>query len=109
MNKRCRKKLHKQFLIDVTYQVSISSHWRKLILSMDSKSINQIDKRNDADLSNFLQRKIRRYNLKYMIVKIPYEQAIGWDDFPADYIFMKFYPTEFSSIYDISSNNPDVV
>lgn len=76
---------------------------------MDSKSRIQIDKRNDNDLSNFLQSKIKRYNLKYKIEKIPYEQAIGWEDFPKEYIFMKFYPTEFPNICDISSNNPDVI
>ena len=69
---------------------------------MDYNSSLEINSKNDTDLSHFLKNKIRRYKLRYQVIRVSNGQA------PA-FFYFEFYQVEYPEIYEISSNNSEVI
>lgn len=110
MNKRQRKKLHKIFLIDVVFAVSVSPYWRKKMFQSVKDKKYFINKYHNYAIEKPLNPIIHRYNLKYSVSIIPYEEVVQvWEDFGSEQVYFKFESVEFPNLVDYSANNPDVL
>jgi hypothetical protein len=109
MNKRIRKKFHKVHLNELVYEVSVSSFWREKIFQSDHYKKHTINKYHNEEIENPLRSIIDKYNLEYYVSLIPHEEAIGWQDWDATQIYIKFESVEFPSLIGYSANNPYVI
>ncbi len=107
MNKRQKKKLHKKFLNDVVYAISVSSVWRKrLFVSGYQEKI--IIARNDInELPQHIKYPVFRYNLRYCVYKTDriLDDSIYYDGG----VFFLFQSIKFEEIFAYSCNNTDVI
>lgn len=101
MKKRLRKKLHKKYLYDVIYEISVSSYWREKIINLSPVESLVLNKKTVDYVPTYLSNVIRKYSLSYMISRLahPNGQII--------FIFMaEAFPDQ---VYGCSYNNPNVV
>lgn len=104
MNKRIKKKLHKRYLVDVVYEISISSFWRnRLFTTTEPLDIGPM-KHNE--LSNELIKTIYRYKLEYQVFVVPHSEAKGWEDWDNELVYFRFEAKADAATYAFSANNP---
>lgn len=110
MKKRLRKKIHKLYLIEVVYAVSVSSIWRKMMFQSVRGKRHYINKINSNRIDKPLKSIINRYNLRYSVSIIPYEEAVReWDDLGSSQAYFKFESVEFPNLVDYSADRKSVV
>jgi len=107
MRKRLIKKMHKRYLEDIVYEVSVSPVWRKTLYSNNQQVcvINQ----HIIDLPEYLKKQVITYQLKYYVSVVSHDEAKGWEDWDATQIYFKFEAAEFPEIQAFSANNPEVI
>ena len=104
LNKRISKKMHKRFLTDVAYGISLSSDWRRKLFSLPVGRELLIN-RNCADLPPYVEPYFRKYNLMYTVCvdeKCP-------EFFGEGLVIFKFAPKQFKDVCFYSGNNPQVI
>ena len=106
MNKRISKKLHKKYLVDVVYQISISSSWRKVLFENEEEKEFLISKFCEIELPKLIAKQIRKYNLRYIVYR---EITQNEDENLYNMKRFVFKADNFSRIYSDSYNNSDVV
>ena len=109
MNKRLNKKLHKKYLNDVVYDISVSKLWRKEIFNLASDQSLVINRNSVPPLPSYIKRYFHRFNLQYtvrIIEKCPNECL---DIFEEGLVVFEFVAKEYPQIKDYSVNNPDVI
>jgi hypothetical protein len=88
--KTTKKKNHRYHLIDVTYEISVSSEWRKKLFQSKPFEKHTIDRFHYEDIPNPLKSIIKDLNLKYYVYIVPHEEAIGWQDWDTTQTYFKF-------------------
>ncbi|RAT96277.1 hypothetical protein ASG16_019280 [Brevibacillus sp. Leaf182] len=106
MNKRLRKKIHKQLLVDICFEISVSAYWRKKLKHTPFHVPIIINVSNSMYLPSELCQKIRQSNLKYFVKKLPYLFTHDFGYYPDNYVFFCFTPLEFPRVKQLSVNNP---
>jgi hypothetical protein len=92
MKKRIRKKLHKRYIHDVVYEVSVSDVWRERLFKTKYGWVG----RETADqLPPYLARVIHQYNLKYKVL-VEQEEEV--------WLFV-FQSAEFNDVHEVSWNS----
>lgn len=107
MKKRIKNKLHKKYISDVVYDVSTSSYWRKRIF--ETNESHQINKIEITDISDDLIIVINRYDLQYRVFKVPFSEAVGWEDWDRDLVYFRFEAVCEPPICLFSANNPNII
>ncbi|SET40463.1 hypothetical protein [Paenibacillus sp. NFR01] len=107
MKKRVRKKLHKKYLVDIVYEMSISSSLRKKLFNGSNKLT--VDSNNLHDVLSYIKQRIKRYDLRYYVSVVPHSETVGWEDWGDDQVYFKFESVEFPYINLFSANNPNVI
>ena len=103
MKKRIRKKLHKRYLGELVYYISISAYWRKKL--MGETETRMLVNSSTLKISCELNSLIRRYDLNYYVSTVPHSKTIGWEDWGEDFIYFKFEASEFPAVQSYSVNN----
>ncbi len=109
MKKRIKLKLHKRYLIDVVYEVSVSSFWREKLFKSEINKKYTIDRFHIEDFYKETKNVVINYNLRYYVSIIPQEEAYGWQDWDSSQVYFKFEAVRFPNIKDFSANNPKVI
>lgn len=69
INKRLTKKVHKKYLNDICYDISLSSFWRKRLFNSKDKEKFLIDLRNINEIPKCVKSPVLRYKLRYFVYK----------------------------------------
>lgn len=109
MNKRIRRKVHRQYIHEFVYAVSLSSPWRRILFDSEHHTKFAIDDQHlmidrfTSDIRHLLS----RYKLRYVV-------SAYWDNSPQklevseeSFVTFKFESAEFPDIVDYSWNNPE--
>ena len=108
MKARIEKKLHKKFLMDVVYQISLSSLWRKRLFEAEAGTKFLISAEIISELPKYVKNAIVKYKLRYLVAKI--EGQIPEKDFYYDGgVYFKFEAAKFPTMAEYSFNNMNVV
>ena len=112
MNRRLRKKLHKKYLDyvqDLAYvgDVTRGRYWRMRLMAADFFKPHLIDKNTlgstaETGLDAFTTQAVRRYNLRFQVIKLPYHEE-GLED--GSYVTFRFQSVEFPEISTDTYNN----
>lgn len=105
---RQRKKLHKNWLIDVLADASQSRFWRQRIFSSQVGEVLSIDRDTCQSLPARLCHALRRYGLRYSVRIAAASEGPQWLSEDGLVLF-KFWATDFPRVHDFSGNNPDVI
>lgn len=108
MKKRLRKKIHKRYLEDIVYEVSVSPFWRKKLFS-NKQELILIEQFSTRDLSHYLKKQVITYQLRYYFSVVLHDAAKGWEDWDTSQIYFKFVAVEFPDIQAFSANTPEVI
>ena len=104
LKKRLKKKIHKRFIEDIVYEISITNQWRNAIFNLSQNQHLLINKDSVLPLPPYIEPFIRKYNLQYavsVVEKCP-------ENFDDDLVIFKFSPKIFPDVKRYSGNNPDV-
>lgn len=94
MKKRLRRKYHRKFIEEISYNVSVCSKWRGLLFSVSVGYPILIDKNTAKDLI-YIWKDIKKYNLKFYV----------WTQKKNDCeFFFEFESEEFKSIHTYTTN-----
>ena len=104
MNKRLKRKLHKEYLLSIVYAISTSSYWRKLLLESGSIQTYEINSNRINEIESYTANLIRKYNLKYCVSVIKESDSVEFQS-----IVFKFWAKEFPKLEAESYNNPEVI
>lgn len=107
MKKRLSKKLHKKFLEDVVYEISLSSLWRKRLFEGGSGNVYLISCANQDELPQYIRYSINRYKLCYIVFVT--DEMLDSSIYYDGGVFFKFEAVRFNEITGFSFNNPEVI
>ena len=107
MNKRSTKKVHKRYLNDICYDISLSSFWRKRLFDSKDKEKFLIDIHNLNELPKYVKGPVARYRLRYYVYKT--DEVLDKDFYYEGGVFFKFEAVEFNKISNYSFNNLGVI
>lgn len=107
MNKRIGKKLHKKYLVDIVFDISLSPLWRKRLFESNYGDKFIIGYQNLNEIPQYVKKPIARYKLKYFVYKT--EEILDEDIYYEGGIFFKFESVKLKGIMNYSFNNTDVI
>jgi hypothetical protein len=107
-NRRISKKRHREYLVDVLADISMSHVWRARLYEagigqeflLTGETLDAVPPETRAVL--------RRYNLKYRAAWVPHAWTRGWDDAPSMIMF-RVQAVAFPEVVEFSANNPDAI
>lgn len=100
------QKIHQKYLSDICCDISQHSEWRCKLFDNPENMKFEITPESIDDMFLSLSKKIRKYNLKYIVERVP-AQDLGYPvENPLEIVF-KFYPKSYSDLTHFSFNNPD--
>ena len=105
MKKRLSKKLHKKFIDDIVYEISVSHHWRKEIFSLETGQFLLINKDSVIPLPAQILPLIKRYNLQYAVCIA----EVCLEQFDEGLVVFEFSSRVNPKLKRYSGNNPIVV
>jgi hypothetical protein len=92
-SKRLSKKLHKSFLYDIRYSISLSEEWRKKLFEAEDAATFKIKQVP----SSKLQEMIQKYRLRFCVMR---KSILN-----SELIKFVFFPFDFPQVW-IESENP---
>lgn len=107
MNKRIKRKLHKKYIIDIAYYISLSPLWRKRLFDSKYGEKFTISYQNLYELPQYVKKTIARYKLNYFVYKT--EEILDEDFYYEGGVFFKFESVKFKGITNYSFNNTEVI
>ena len=107
MNKRISKKLHKKYLNDGIYDVSLSPLWRKKLFDSNYGEKFIISFYNINEIPKYIKQPISKYRLKYFVYKT--EEMLNQDFYYEGGVFFMFEAMKFKDISNYSFNNVKVI
>ncbi|WP_010243301.1 hypothetical protein [Acetivibrio cellulolyticus] len=106
MNKRLSKKLHKKYIEDVVYEISLSSLWRKRLFEGIGREYT-ISVSNFSEIPKYIKYPIGRYKLSYKVFMT--NEMLDDNIYYDGGVFFKFEAVKFKEIADFSFNNTGVM
>jgi hypothetical protein len=107
VNKRLIKKVHKKYLNDICYDISLSSFWRKKLFDGKDKEKFLIDLHIINELPKYIKTPVLRYRLRYYVYKT--DEILDMDFYYEGGVFFKFEAVGFNKISNYSFNNLGVI
>lgn len=108
MKKRLDKKIHKKWLEMGVIDASQKSYWRKKLFEAEYHQAFPIDKNHLESILPDVAKAIKKYNLRYLVAKVPADEAEPWLS-EGGLIIFKFWAINHPSVKMFSGNNPDVI
>lgn len=107
--KRLKKKFHKFWLQEVLIDASQSSHWRRILFDSDYNETFTIDKDHVEGMDNRTEKAIKRYELRYLVAKVPPEMTDTWLSEGVFKVMFKFWAKDYPTLRAYSGNNPEII
>jgi len=101
-SKKRRRRLYKNWIVDIALDISTSIHWRELLFNSDYDERFLISSSSGVHLPSYPQDAIIKHNLQFYVSKVltcPIQYFV--DD---SYIIFKFESVEFPEIVEYSGN-----